>query len=116
MTNASATTRTVVEHRFTVPAEEPWGATWDDFSVAKAWAEKKAEELGIRTDAAACGVAGAWALGRGLESLLYGVSGSDPLSYAVALSVLLAAALAATLAPARRALGIDPLTALNPQP
>lgn len=40
----SATTRTVVEHRFTVPAEEPWGATWDDFSVAKAWAEKKAEE------------------------------------------------------------------------
>lgn len=52
MTNASATTRTVVEHRFTVPAPEPWGATWDDFSVAKAWAENKAGELGISTNSA----------------------------------------------------------------
>lgn len=52
MTNAVATTRTVVEHRFTVPAEEPWGANWDDFSVAKAWAEQKAQELGISTNSA----------------------------------------------------------------
>ena len=64
----------------------------------------------------ACGVVGAWGLGRTLESLLFGVSGSDPLSYVVALSLLLAAALAATLGPARRALRIDPITALNPQP
>lgn len=49
MTNATATTQTVIEHRFTVPAAEPWGATWDDFSVAKHWAEQKAEELGINT-------------------------------------------------------------------
>jgi len=64
----------------------------------------------------ALGVAGAWGLGRALESLLFGVSVSDPLSYFVALSLLSAAALAATLGPARRALRIDPITALNPQP
>jgi putative ABC transport system permease protein len=63
-----------------------------------------------------CGAAAAWALGRTLESLLFGVTSTDPVSYFVALSLLLAAALAATLAPVRRALRIDPVVALNPQP
>ena len=49
MTNATQSTRTVIEHRFVVPCLEPWGGTWDDFSVARAWAEDKAAELGIDT-------------------------------------------------------------------
>lgn len=49
MTDATRSTRTVVEHRFVVPCREPLGGTWDDFAVARAWAEQKAEELGIDT-------------------------------------------------------------------
>lgn len=49
MTDASRSTRNVVEHRFVVPCAEPWGGTWDDFSVARSWAEQKAEELGVDT-------------------------------------------------------------------
>lgn len=49
MTNASQSTRTVVEHCFAIPCKEPWGGTWDDFSVARAWAEQKAQKLGINT-------------------------------------------------------------------
>jgi len=63
----------------------------------------------------AVGTLGAWALGRAMESLLFGVTSRDPLSYAVAVALLLIAALAATLVPARRAVKIDPVTALNVQ-
>jgi putative ABC transport system permease protein len=63
----------------------------------------------------AAGTIGAWALGRAMESLLFGVSSRDPLSYALAVALLLLAAIAATLVPARRAVRIDPVTALNVQ-
>ena len=52
MTNAKHTSRTVTEHRFIVPCQEPWGGDWGDFGVALTWAEAKAEELGISTSSA----------------------------------------------------------------
>jgi ABC-type antimicrobial peptide transport system permease subunit len=59
------------------------------------------------------GLFGAWALGRTLGALLFGVSPWDPASYAAAVVLLSAAALAATLLPARRAVRVDPVRALS---
>ncbi len=50
------------------------------------------------------GVLGAAALGRAVESMLFGVSSRDPLSYAGAVALLAGAALLAMIVPARRAL------------
>lgn len=61
----------------------------------------------------AIGILGAWALGRTLGALLFGISPWDPASYAAAVLLLSAAALAATLLPARRAVRIDPVAALS---
>lgn len=46
MTNARQSTRHVIQHRFEVPAPEPYGADWSDMSVAISWAQQKAQELG----------------------------------------------------------------------
>jgi predicted permease len=62
---------------------------------------------------AAAGLAGAAALATAIESLLFGVRAADPASYAVAVSTLAAASLAACAIPARRATHVDPLTALR---
>ena len=61
------------------------------------------------------GVLGAWASGRILGSLLYGVRPTDPLSAAMALAALLVAGLAAALLPARRASRIPPSEAFRAQ-
>jgi ABC-type antimicrobial peptide transport system permease subunit len=59
------------------------------------------------------GLAGAFALGRYLSSLLFGVSPTDPAVYA-AVSVLLAVvAFAAVVIPSSRATRVDPVTALR---
>ena len=72
---------------------------------------------GLRPVAAGlvAGTLGAWALGRAMESLLFGVTSHDPLSYGVAVALLLGSAMVATLVPARRAVRIDPVAALNVQ-
>ena len=62
---------------------------------------------------AAIGLAGALALTRWMSSMLFGVSPSDPLTYAVVLFVALGAALLACSVPARRATRVDPLVALR---
>jgi putative ABC transport system permease protein len=61
----------------------------------------------------AIGVAGALALSRFIEALLFDVSAHDPVAFGIAAVVLVAAALAASAAPARRALRVDPVTALR---
>jgi putative ABC transport system permease protein len=61
----------------------------------------------------AIGTAGTLALSGALGSLLYGVRATDPLTYGVVASVLLAVALAAAYVPARRATRIDPMLALR---
>ncbi|MGD8331948.1 MAG: hypothetical protein PVJ49_21115, partial [Acidobacteriota bacterium] len=59
------------------------------------------------------GLLGALAASRLLATLLFGVSPTDPLAYAVVGLVLGGAAMAACLAPARRAARIDPIISLR---
>jgi putative ABC transport system permease protein len=56
----------------------------------------------------AIGLALAWPVGRALGTVLFGVGAADPISLTVAPALLLAVALAAGLAPARRAASADP--------
>jgi len=59
------------------------------------------------------GAAAAWLVSRSLGSLLYGVSGSDPLTYMATAVLMIIVALVATLVPARRAALVDPMVALR---
>ena len=59
------------------------------------------------------GLAGAFALTRVLASFLFGVSSEDPMTFAGVLLLLGLAALTACVVAARRALRIDPVTALR---
>jgi putative ABC transport system permease protein len=59
------------------------------------------------------GLVGAAALGKSLETLLFGVSAFDPMTYAVAALTLVAAGLVAATLPALRASRIDPVRALR---
>jgi putative ABC transport system permease protein len=61
----------------------------------------------------AVGVAGSLAVTRILQGLLWGVSPTDPLTFALVTAGLAAAALLACYVPARRALGINPIVALR---
>ena len=59
------------------------------------------------------GLATAWAAGRYIESLLYGVRRDDPLAIAISVLILAAASLLAGYVPAARASRIDPCLALR---
>ena len=61
------------------------------------------------------GLAGALALGRWFQSLLYGVSATDPVIYSTVALFLGATAIVACLIPARRATRVDPMIALRNQ-
>jgi len=61
----------------------------------------------------AVGMAAALILGRVMASALAGVSGTDPIALGGVAIVLALAATVATLIPARRAVRIDPVTALR---
>jgi putative ABC transport system permease protein len=59
------------------------------------------------------GLAGSWAATRVLKNLLYGVSSTDPATFALVASVLAAISLAACWLPARRASRLDPIVVLR---
>ena len=59
------------------------------------------------------GIAGALALTRFLQALLYEVTPTDPLTFAAATLALVVVALAACLNPARRAMKLDPMIVLR---
>jgi putative ABC transport system permease protein len=59
------------------------------------------------------GLVGALAAGRALTTLLFGVTATDPITFAVVAGALGLAALCASYLPARRAATVDPMTALR---
>lgn len=59
------------------------------------------------------GLAAAWALTRVMSSLLYGVTPTDPATFAAVALLMIAIALAAAWLPGRRATRVDPLVALR---
>lgn len=62
---------------------------------------------------AIAGLAAAGMLGRLVSSELFGVSTTDPLTYAIAIAALFAGALVALAVPARRATRVDPIVVLR---
>jgi putative ABC transport system permease protein len=61
----------------------------------------------------AVGLAGALAVTRVLSTFLFGVGATDPLTFTIVSLLLLSIALAASYIPSRKALRVDPLTALR---
>jgi putative ABC transport system permease protein len=69
--------------------------------------------LGLTLAGLAVGAAGALALTRLISKMLFAVTPTDPFAFAAAFFVLVAAALAASYVPARRAAAVDPAVALR---
>jgi putative ABC transport system permease protein len=84
------------------------GARPRDILVLVVWHGLKLAALGIVP-----GLLGALVMTRWLSSLLYGVSASDPLTYAGVALLTAGVALLACLIPARRATKVDPMVALR---
>ena len=61
----------------------------------------------------AAGLIGSVALTRLMSSLLFGVSATDALTFGAVAVILAAVVCAATVIPARRATGVDPMVALR---
>jgi putative ABC transport system permease protein len=69
--------------------------------------------VALAVGGAAVGLTGAYWSTRLIASSLYGVAPLDVLSFAVGAGVLVATAVIACIVPARRALAVDPMTAIR---
>jgi ABC-type antimicrobial peptide transport system permease subunit len=72
-----------------------------------------AEGLGLAAAGIVLGVIGAFAMGRAMRTMLYGVSATDPVTIAAIAVLAAVVAIAASVVPAWRAVRIDPNTALR---
>src|SRR5262249_44085277 len=61
----------------------------------------------------AIGIAGTFAMGKWISTLLFGVEPNDPVTFILAVFVQSAAVLIACYIPARRAMNVDPIDALR---
>ena len=82
----------------------------DPVQVAGAVLQRTAMLLGVGI---AMGFAAAFAAGKFFSQILYGISAHDPWTYLCAVGFIAVIALLACWAPARRAITLDPLTALR---
>jgi ABC-type antimicrobial peptide transport system permease subunit len=80
---------------------------------AGVWRMVLGDALGLVGLGLALGGAAAVAASRFIESMLFGLTAADPLTYGSAAGVVLAVALAVSLLPAFRAARVDPMTALR---
>ena len=71
------------------------------------------EIAGVAAVGLAIGLTAAYAIGRALESQLFGVKASDPFVFAAATGLLIIVALLAGWLPARNAASVDPMVALR---
>ncbi len=71
------------------------------------------ESLRLSVVAVVIGLVAALSLGRVVRSLLYGVSGADPLTLIPVTVLILVVCLVASYLPARRATKVDPMVALR---
>ena len=69
--------------------------------------------LSLALSGAALGLTAAVALARLMESLLFGVGGQDPVTFAAVALLLMGVAFVATYLPARRAARTDPMASLR---
>jgi predicted permease len=72
-----------------------------------------AQGLRLSAAGAAVGLVGAFAASRLMSGFIYGVTATDPLSYAASTLLAISVALLACYIPARRATKVDPLVALR---
>ena len=71
------------------------------------------QAAGLALGGAAVGVVAGLMLMRAMQSVLYGVSGADPVSFAGASILLMVVVFAAACLPAWRAMRVDPMVALR---
>jgi predicted permease len=71
------------------------------------------EALSIAAVGIAIGGLGAWALGRALASVMYGVSARDPIAWAAMIAIVMLTTLVASWRPSRQAARVDPVQLLR---
>jgi predicted permease len=71
------------------------------------------EGLALTLGGLVLGICGSVVLSRGIESLVFGITPTDPLTYSAVVILLLASAAGASWLPARRASHVDPVVALK---